>query len=128
MHLEQADQAFQHRQWARARQLYEEAAKPGRASASTPVMLKSARCSLEMRQYDDVIKDTSLALKLNSKDMQLLELRALAFYYKGDHEAAKKYYAQGLRWVKAAVLLGERLLSLIHCLLLLLLLPPQVGS
>eukprot|EP00808_Paulinella_micropora_P013822 g41142.t1 len=64
---------------------------------SIDFLLKQCNCDSQLRDYDSVILNTRQLLKLDKMNLDALELRAKAYFYTLEHEAAMNHVKEGLR-------------------------------
>jgi DnaJ family protein C protein 3 len=60
--------------------------------------MQRAYCWYYLDEYFEVISDTGKALKIESNNIETLELRGNAYYIIGEYEASKNHYRQGLKF------------------------------
>lgn len=68
-----------------------------KASASLELMVMENTCHMYMHNYHDILLNSRAGLKMDPKNMELLELRGTAYYKLGDHDVAINHFKQGLK-------------------------------
>lgn len=91
-----ADQNYAKKQWPQAREHYSNAIKY--AEHATALLMKRAHCNFHLQEYYDTIADTGKVLKLESDNLEALELRGGAYYLLGEIETAMNHYRKGLKY------------------------------
>lgn len=94
--LRDADQHYARKLWPQAREHYSNAIKY--AEHATSMLLKRAHCNFHLEEYYDTIADTGKILKLESDNLEALELRGGAYYLLGEIETAMNHYRKGLKY------------------------------
>lgn len=92
----EADFAYLHKQWPQARDRYNDAIKY--AEHATSMIMKRAYCNYHLQELYDTIADTGKVLKIESDNMEALELRGGSYYILGELETAMNHYRKGLKY------------------------------
>lgn len=94
--LSHAHKAYDQHDWHNAREAFSQAIRISEQASS--LLLKRARCSYNMGEVLDTIADAGKLLKIESDNMEALELRGNAYYIIGEFETAMNHYRQALKY------------------------------
>jgi tetratricopeptide (TPR) repeat protein len=88
--------AFQRKNWPLAKDFLDQALRY--AEASPKLLMDRGWCWFHMGEHFDCIADTGKVLKLESNNMEALELRGRAYYVIGELETAMNHYRTALKF------------------------------
>lgn len=94
--VREADFAYDRHLWAQARDNINEALRF--AESSPTLFLRRAWCYFQMDEHYESISDTGKALKIESDNLEALELRGRSYYILGELETAMNHYRKGLKY------------------------------
>mmetsp|Transcript_19713 Transcript_19713/g.19816 ORF Transcript_19713/g.19816 Transcript_19713/m.19816 type:complete len:505 (-) Transcript_19713:32-1546(-) len=93
--LRQAETSFTRRDWSKAREHYSNAIR--HAETAPTLLLQRAWTSYHMHDVYEAIADTGKLLRLESDNIQALELRGSCYYVLGEFDMAMNHYRSGLK-------------------------------
>jgi DnaJ family protein C protein 3 len=93
--VQSADKAFESHKYSLAKDFYTEALR--NSELSTALLLKRGLCEYQMKNYYEAIIDMGRVLKLDTDNIEALEIRGNSYYYLGEFDAAMNHYRKGLK-------------------------------
>lgn len=93
--IREADAAYDRRQWSVSRDFINHALRY--AESSPALYLRRAWCFFFMEDQYEAIADTGRVLKMDSDNLEALELRGRSYYILGELETAMNHYRKGLK-------------------------------
>eukprot|EP01035_Chromulina_nebulosa_P027934 gene27934-36798_t len=92
----EAERAYDRKQWSVSRDFINHALRY--AESSTALLMRRAFCYFFLEEQYETIADTGRVLKLESDNLEALELRGRAYYILGELDTAMNHYRKGLKF------------------------------
>jgi len=94
--IAESDKAYNHKQWAVARDYINHAMRYAESSPS--LLMRRAWCYFFLEDQYESISDTGKVLKMESDNLEALELRGRSYYILGEFDTAMNHYRKGLKF------------------------------
>jgi DnaJ family protein C protein 3 len=93
--IQRADTAYEKHNYPLAKDFYNEGIK--HCESAYHLLLKRGLCEFHLKNYYEAIIDMGKVLKLDTDNIQALEVRGNSYYHLGEVESAMNHYRKGLK-------------------------------